>query len=268
MRVDDTELQRVPGSGPAGAQEIMDSFQAVLDALDAARADLRAFDEQDWDGIPPASWRSRGEPAAGEVRGGPGLLYPAPPAEVVEPLWARSAQPENATPSGAGHPLWAGAADPPVGPPPLAGPPPAPPKAGGRHRAAPRRGLRRLTDRRETRAAGVLGVSAVGGLILASSLLVNDDSPPLLPFTPAGQPDGPPSDGPPSDDPGPWVSEGAQPGEGAQGEGEPRRGDGGQEVPEPQKRTFQVPNIYNDGETDGRYEIEVRAGGVARFQEW
>ncbi|WP_411138443.1 hypothetical protein [Streptomyces sp. C10] len=63
-------------------QDIWDSFQAVLDSLDAARADLYAFDErQGWAESPPPTWRERSEPArnAGLAEPIPSLFSPPLP---------------------------------------------------------------------------------------------------------------------------------------------------------------------------------------------
>ncbi|MER6615757.1 peptidoglycan-binding domain-containing protein [Streptomyces xantholiticus] len=90
MGLDDTEPQRAPGSTPEIAQDIQDSFQAVLDALDAARADLYASDELGgWAKGAPPSWSKRSRTA-----GSSGFTHPtsspsAPPA----PPPPRRAQP-------------------------------------------------------------------------------------------------------------------------------------------------------------------------------
>lgn len=139
--VDDNEPLRTPGAEPGSAQSIMDSFQRVLDDLDAARAELR----------------------------GTGGLTGPPPTVTVEPLWARATHPEDAP-----------AAEPPrtapwrdVTPWPdqqashTAPPPTAPswrdPRSVRRPRLVVRRG----------RLAGVCGVGAVGGLLVVSSMLAN-----------------------------------------------------------------------------------------------
>ncbi|MGA5169061.1 MULTISPECIES: hypothetical protein [Streptomyces] len=88
MYVDDDQPPRTPGAEPGSAQSIMDSFQRVLDDLDAARAELH--------------------------RTG-GLGTTAPPHVTVEPLWAREAthaehghEHEYAPPAEAQKRRWAG----------------------------------------------------------------------------------------------------------------------------------------------------------------
>ncbi|MGW0773623.1 peptidoglycan-binding domain-containing protein [Streptomyces sp. NPDC002835] len=95
----------------------------------------------------------------------------------------------------------------------------------------------------------------MSGLILASWLMVNDDSPPPVPAPPSGQPDPPPPDSPAAALPE------------IPGTGVLRQGDKGHGVYELQVRLLQVPNVYAGGAIDGRYGKEVRAA-VARFQEW
>ncbi|MFF0065614.1 peptidoglycan-binding protein [Streptomyces sp. NPDC005279] len=98
----------------------------------------------------------------------------------------------------------------------------------------------------------------MSGLILASSLLVNDnnDSPaPAAPSPPSGQ-----LDQPLPDSPAPSLPE-------IPGTGVLRQGDSGHGVYELQVRLLQVPNIYDGGAIDGSYGMEVRAA-VAKFQKW
>lgn len=154
-----TEPQRAHGSGPDIAQEIRDSFQAVLDALDAARADLDKFDKFDepeaWAECPPPSGRQRGEPATDAGSTHPPLSLPSPPTPppppptisppvvepprtggprqvgapqevVVEPLWLRGAQLEPALPPRVGKPRMAGGAGTAHATPPVTFLPPAP----------------------------------------------------------------------------------------------------------------------------------------------
>ncbi|MFF3323903.1 peptidoglycan-binding protein [Streptomyces sp. NPDC002889] len=349
MKVDDTESERVSGSGPDARYSITDSFQRVLAALDAARAELHeteprlygADEERVRAGSPPPSGRSRG-PGRGTGLGGPpasrppfppspafppspsqepevgfedldlfrpetaqGEAFAAPPSVVVEPLWARGAHLRGTQPAVVGEPLWAGSAVPADTPPsataPLPGfledgtprghaPNPEEPWWGAAHRrrdaassdiAGPHTGqwpdetpqmspqppparwrvrirgrvLPRLVVK-PGRVAGAFGVGAASGLIVASSMLTNSPMAPA-PSAPSAQPERPlPGDGAVST---PGAS---QPDEGAL-----RQGDNGQEVSDLQKRLLQVPNIYDDGETDGHYDIEVQAA-VARFQEW
>ncbi|WP_326654908.1 peptidoglycan-binding domain-containing protein [Streptomyces sp. NBC_01750] len=106
----------------------------------------------------------------------------------------------------------------------------------------------------------------MSGLILAYSLLVNDnnDNPaPAAPSPPSGQPDQPLPDNPAPtlpDNPAPSLPE-------IPGTGVLRQGDSGHGVYELQVRLLQVPNIYDGGAIDGRYGMEVGAA-VARFQKW
>lgn len=89
MGFNDTEPRRAHGPGPDLAQEIQDSFQAVLDALDAARADLYAVDEQQGrPESPPPSWQQPGEPRRdpGVTRPPPPLPLPPPPPRRTQPV--------------------------------------------------------------------------------------------------------------------------------------------------------------------------------------
>ncbi|WP_323180909.1 peptidoglycan-binding domain-containing protein [Streptomyces sp. NBC_01142] len=95
----------------------------------------------------------------------------------------------------------------------------------------------------------------MSGLILASSLLVNDDPAPPVPSPPSGQ-----TDRPLPDNPAPKLPE-------VPGTGVLRQGDSGHGVYELQVRLRQVPDIYDNGTIGGSYDVEVRAA-VARFQEW
>ncbi|WP_369243740.1 peptidoglycan-binding protein [Streptomyces sp. R41] len=94
----------------------------------------------------------------------------------------------------------------------------------------------------------------MSGLLLASSLLVNN-SVPEAPSPPAGR-----LDQPLPDTPAPSLPE-------IPGTGVLRQGDSGHGVYELQVRLLQVPNIYDGGAIDGRYDEEVRQA-VARFQKW
>ncbi|NWF30294.1 peptidoglycan-binding protein [Streptomyces sp. PKU-EA00015] len=131
--------------------------------------------------------------------------------------------------------------------------PPPPVRAHARNRS---RGWRRFADRRDSRAAGVFGLGAVSGLILASSLLGIDNPGPAVPSVPSEQPDRPPV----PDNPAPRLPE-------IPGTGVLRQGDSGHGVYELQVRLLQVPNVYDGGAIDGRYDKEVRAA-VVRFQQW
>ncbi|GGP00907.1 peptidoglycan-binding domain-containing protein [Wenjunlia tyrosinilytica] len=374
MEFDDTGPQRAHGPGPDLRQEIQDSFQVILDALDAARADLYAVGGQhDRPVSSPPSWQRAGEPAmdAGSTDATPppcSLPAPSPsrraqpvgpqpegrdpdtphavepdPVErqrtggagraearkgvVVEPLWVRGRElvtaplPLSGTPPPVEKPHMAGAEGPVYAAPPVAFPPPqeGPPGRTGSHsRTCPRpytggpvtvgrpaptsdqppapssesapprepahkrnrsRGWRRFTDRQATRVAGVFGLGAAGGLILASSLLGSDNPAPPVSYAPSGQPDRPPQ---PPESPAPPVSSppSGQPDRPLQppdnrapalpeipGTGVLRQGDRGHGVYELQVRLLQVPNIYDGGAIDGRYDEDVRAA-VARLQHW
>ncbi|WP_239696696.1 MULTISPECIES: peptidoglycan-binding domain-containing protein [unclassified Streptomyces] len=331
-------------------QDIWDSFQVVLDSLDAARADLYAFDEQQgWAESPLPTWRERGEPArtAGLAEPIPSLFSPpapprptqpardklesrdpgrpqavvpsavepewtggvhqvdAPQDVVVEPLWLRNRKLEAVPPPLAGKRPTASGPDEAYASPPVTFLPPAPlqedaPRRTGprsdttgsaipQHPAAPseellapplgaspprarahaknkRRGWQRFASRRDTRVAGVFGLGAVSGLILASSLLVSDNPAPAVPPTPSGQLDPPLPDvpAPPSGQLGgnPAAALPEIPGTGVL-----RQGDSGHGVHELQVRLLQIPNVYEGGAIDGRYDADVRAA-VARFQKW
>lgn len=268
MGLNDTEPPRAPGSMPDIGQEIRDSFQAVLDALDAARADLYASDEREgWAESPPPSWSQRSEPAGSAgithpasplaaipvpppprwtqpVGHGEGLedVDPDPPHVVqpsaVEPLRTRGVHQPNTPRDVAVEPLWLrGARLEPVPPPSVGKPPtasgtgsahaappltflrPAAPQEGAYRRTGPgldftrsatpqrpvsppespaplaraharkrSRGWRRFTDRRAGRVAGAFGAGAVSGLILAYSLLVNDNNDNPAPAAPPRPP--------------------------------------------------------------------------------
>ncbi|MFF3691258.1 peptidoglycan-binding protein [Streptomyces sp. NPDC002187] len=90
-------------------------------------------------------------------------------------------------------------------------------------------------------------------MILASSLLFNDDPAPVVPSPPSGQ-----LGRPLPDSPAPTLPE-------IPGTGVLRQGDSGHGVYELQVRLLQVPNIYEGGAISGRYDTEVRAA-VTRFQ--
>ncbi|MFC4608851.1 peptidoglycan-binding protein [Streptomyces maoxianensis] len=96
----------------------------------------------------------------------------------------------------------------------------------------------------------------MSGLILASSLLGIDNPGPAVPSPPPEQLDRPPA----PDNPAPRLPE-------IPGTGVLRQGDSGHGVYELQVRLLQVPNVYDGGAIDGRYDKEVRAA-VARFQQW
>ncbi|WP_344361838.1 hypothetical protein [Streptomyces gobitricini] len=152
----------------------MESFQRVLDALDAARAELHHTGA---------------------------LSAPAPPRVTVEPLWARdTAHPEHTRPA-------------------------EPPKR---------------------RRVGARGASAVGGLLVVSSLLGSGALASGAPV-PAGQPVRPPHE----DVHGPM-------------------GGAGQDGREAPRRTYRIPLLHPGGGAGGQHTVEVRAVEVravaARFQ--
>jgi peptidoglycan hydrolase-like protein with peptidoglycan-binding domain len=105
--------------------------------------------------------------------------------------------------------------------------------------------------RRHHRVAGVFGLGAVSGLILASSLLGNGRSAPVVPPASLGQPDRPA----PGNTSLPEIP----------GTGVLRQGDTGHGVYELQVRLLQIPHIYDGGAISGRFDTEVRQA-VARFQ--
>ncbi|MFE0512712.1 peptidoglycan-binding protein, partial [Streptomyces sp. NPDC058964] len=128
-------------------------------------------------------------------------------------------------------------------PPPESARPAAPGESSG-HR-------RRFTDRRHMGIAGIFGLGAVSGLILASSLLTNERSAPTAPPASLGRTEQP------------------QPGDTAlpeiPGTGTLRQGDSGHGVYELQVRLLQIPHLYDGGVIDGRFGTQVRQA-VARFQ--
>lgn len=249
-----------PGSSPASerdaAQKIQDSFQAILDALDAARAELHAGDGSQGPANPPRS-PAQGVPPSTRDRPRAGDARRAPQDAEVWPLWSRGVP-------GAGHEQPGGT--PPV-PPPTVGPlrstPRTPPGVAPPHAAPPHpasggpplpqahRGHRRPAGRRHARIAGIFGLGAVGGLILASSLLTNARSAPAAPPASLERPEQPlPGDTSLPEIPGTGVL---------------REGDSGHGVYELQVRLLQVPQVYDGGAIDGRFGTEVRQA-VTRFQ--
>ncbi|MFF5960841.1 peptidoglycan-binding domain-containing protein [Streptomyces luteogriseus] len=337
--------------GREPAQEIQDSFQAVLNALDAARADLYAVEEHDPPGSPlpsldhpsatagygssthpdpslsPPHPRTQGLGSRPElVPVSPeGLLPSADPPQpardrpaaenaVVEPLWSRGVRQEAVTPPGAvappetGQPPTASGGGPAQAEPPAAFPPPP----GALQECARRRtdstedspyqsqaaqpscfvappshtplrpepvrppeprasqGHRRFTDRRHSRLAGVFGLGAVSGLVLASWLLSTGDSAPAPPAS-LEQPDRPLPENPAPAVPSPPTGQPNRPTPGnaslpeIPGTGLLRQGDTGHGVYELQVRLLQIPHIYDGGALNGRFDTEVRQA-VGRFQ--
>lgn len=334
MERDGTEPQPALAVERDAAQQIQDSFQAILDALDAARTELyvesgnrltvsppRSFahhseaaangsraDPAKAPSFPPAPPPQAAYPRAQRMGTGPAGLVPAPPQgvppsvvdpqrtghvrrvpqdSVVQPLWSRGAPqeaerqptvsdagPTRSEPSaarpvpgparasvrrGAGSPSdFSWTADPgrsaphtaPLRVPPHQAPPhsdtvPPPVPEGGP-------GHRRFTNRRHARIAGIFGLGAVSGLILASSLLRKEHSEPMAPPASLEQPERPlPGD--------PSLPE-------IPGTGVLREGDSGHGVYELQVRLLQIPQLYDGGAIDGRFGTEVRQA-VARFQQ-
>lgn len=333
MERDGTEPQPALALERDAAQEIHESFQAILDALDAARAALHVEDGSRRRASPPRSFDhhneaatngSRADPAkapsspqappppAGYPRTqrmgpGPAGLVSAPPQGVppsvvdpprtshvrqapqdpmVQPLWSQGARqeagkqptasdagPTRSEPSatrpvlgpvrasvgrGAGSPPDASwTADPgrsaphtaPLGAPPHQAPPRPDTVRPTVLKGSP--GHRRFTNRRHARAAGFFGLGAVSGLILASSLLTNEHSEPAAPPASLEQPEQPLPGG---------TSLPEIPGTGVL-----REGDSGHGVYELQVRLLQIPQLYDGGAIDGRFDTEVRQA-VARFQ--
>lgn len=145
MGLNDTEPQRAPGPAQDLAQEIRDSFQAVLDALDAARADLYASDEND-------GWAESAPPSCMDVVRRPPVVPPAaeeppltggvrgagtPQHVAVEPLWSRGVRPEPVPPPSPAQPRTASGAGPAHATPPLDFPPPAAVQEGAYRRTVP-----------------------------------------------------------------------------------------------------------------------------------
>lgn len=352
MGFDEAESPRALNWGREPAQEIQDSFQAVLNALDAARADLYATEEHQRPGSPlpsldhPSATAGYGSsthpdpslspphPGTQGVESRPelvsvrpeGLLPSADPPQpaqyrpvaenaVVEPLWSRGVRQEVVTPPGAVAPREAG--QPPTasgGGPAQAEPPAAlPPPLGALQDRARRRadstedspyrsqaalpsrfvappsqtplrpepvcppeprgsqGHRRFTDRRHSRLAGVFGLGAVSGLVLASSLLSNGDSAPATPPASLEQPDRPLPENPAPAVPSPPTGQPNRPAPGnallpeIPGTGLLRQGDTGHGVYELQVRLLQIPHIYDGGAINGRFDTKVRQA-VGRFQ--
>ncbi|MEV0183399.1 peptidoglycan-binding domain-containing protein [Streptomyces sp. NPDC050625] len=113
---------------------------------------------------------------------------------------------------------------------------------------------RRSIDPRHARVAGVFGLGAVSGVLIASSLLTNGHgAPTVAPPAALGQPDQPE---PGSTAPLPEIP----------GTGVLRPGDSGHGVYELQVRLLQIPQIYDRGAINGRYDTKVRQA-VARFQQ-
>lgn len=319
MRSDDANPERTPASGPDIAQEIRDSFQAVLDALDAARADLLREEQLKRVESPPQPKSRHGHPAedarcpqptpssapasstsgrALPVRRLSSVTQPERPephrSTAAEPLRTgglhqadtpRAAVPEPpALPRGLqavppplrGKPPWTGGPGPEAVAPTMDFASPAPWPESGRS-GSPRPGRtrgrrRRLTSRRHLQVSGVLGLGAASGLILAAWLLTDRNAEPATSSSLPGHMQAPlspaPKDPPPAapgqtDRPQPSTPDPPLPE--IPGTGVLRQGDSGHGVYELQVRLRQIPDIYDGGAIDGRYDAEVGAA-VALFQ--
>ncbi|MFJ5532816.1 peptidoglycan-binding protein [Streptomyces sp. NPDC093261] len=107
------------------------------------------------------------------------------------------------------------------------------------------------------RAALTVGVTAAALIGFGAALLLpgaRDDGVP-------GRADAPPARPPVTSAPA------RQPSADPDGPGTLREGDSGPEVTELQKRLLRIPDVYQDGSTDGRYDATL-AAAVARFQLW
>ncbi|MFF8934644.1 peptidoglycan-binding protein [Streptomyces paradoxus] len=211
--------------------------------------------------------REAGQPSTASG-GGPAQVEP--PAVFPPPLAALRDRARRWTDSTEDSPYQSQAAQPNrfVAPPsqtPLRPEPVRPPEPKGSH------GHRCFTDRRHSRLAGVFGLGAVSGLVLASSLLSNGDSAPATPPASLEQPYWPLPENPAPAVPSPPNGQPNRPAPGnaslpeSPGTGLLRPGDTGQGVYELQVRLLQIPRIYDGGAINGRYDTEVRQA-VTRFQ--
>ncbi|UXY31823.1 peptidoglycan-binding domain-containing protein [Streptomyces sp. HUAS TT20] len=96
----------------------------------------------------------------------------------------------------------------------------------------------------------------MSGVLLVSSLLTNEHTASTAPPASLGQPDQPDQPEPGSTAPLPEIP----------GTGVLRPGDSGHGVYELQVRLLQIPQIYDRGAINGRYDTKVRQA-VARFQQ-
>ncbi|MER6737227.1 peptidoglycan-binding domain-containing protein [Streptomyces puniciscabiei] len=125
------------------------------------------------------------------------------------------------------------------------------------------------------RVAGMLGLGAASGLVLASWLLTYRNAEPVasssparhmetpLPVSPAPKAPSPPAPGQ-TNRPQPSIPDPPLPE--IPGTGVLRKGDSGHGVYELQVRLRQLPGIYDGGAIDGRYDAEVGAA-VTLFQQ-
>ncbi|WP_416968926.1 peptidoglycan-binding domain-containing protein [Streptomyces sp. 4F14] len=138
--------------------------------------------------------------------------------------------------------------------------PPLPP----RRRAAPPPPAQPATGRGVRRAAGVIAVSAAALVGFAAAILLlpgrqNDAAaaqPPVA-SAPAQETPATPAPSPPAQDQAPDPD----------GAGVLREGATGPEVVTLQERLRRIPNVYDDGATNGRYDATLTEA-VARFQLW
>ncbi len=85
MERDGTEPQLDFAPERDAALEIQESFQSILDALDAARAELRAEGRSRRTASPPWSFDRHSEPAANGSRAVPAKVLSSPPATQPRP---------------------------------------------------------------------------------------------------------------------------------------------------------------------------------------
>ncbi|MER6416766.1 peptidoglycan-binding domain-containing protein [Streptomyces humidus] len=181
-----------------------------------------------------ASERGGFRPAPGRDRTGPGVPTGRPPAPGSRSAPAPGGRTSGATARGRGGP---GAA----------------PAAGGgraRSRADSGTGLRR--------AAITVGVCAAALIGFACALLLPGRGGEAAAETPP-----PVAAALPSTAPSAAATVSADP----DGTGTLREGDSGPEVTDLQRRLLRIPNVYDHGPTDGRYD-SVLTDAVARFQLW
>ncbi|USQ86127.1 peptidoglycan-binding protein [Streptomyces phaeoluteigriseus] len=133
---------------------------------------------------------------------------------------------------------------------------------------------RRATSRRNLRVTGIFGLGAASGLILASWLLIDHNAEPATSSSPPGHLETPLPVTPAPQDPSPRTpgrTNPSQPGTPdpplpeIPGTGVLRQGDSGHGVYELQVRLLQIPDIYDGGPINGRYDTGVRAA-VTLFQ--
>ncbi|MDG9710574.1 peptidoglycan-binding protein [Streptomyces sp. DH10] len=212
---------------------------------------------------PPKTGQPSTASGGGPAQAEPPAAFPTPPGALQDRAHRRTNSTEDS-------PYRSQAAQPSrfVSPPsqtPLRPEPVRPPEPRGSQRH------RRFTDRRHSRLAGVFGLGAVSGLVLASSLLSNGDSAPATPPASLEQPDRPLPENPAPAVPSPPTGESNRPAPGnallpeIPGTGLLRQGDTGHGVYELQVRLLQIPHVYDGGAINGRFDTNVRQA-VGRFQ--